>query len=35
MSFCGWTGTILRVDLSSGAIELQTLDPGFARAFLG
>lgn len=35
MSFYGWTGTILRVDLSHGAIERQPLDAGFARAFLG
>ncbi|MFQ5666913.1 MAG: aldehyde ferredoxin oxidoreductase family protein [Candidatus Binatia bacterium] len=35
MSFCGWTGRILHVDLSSGAIERQPLAVGFAHAFLG
>ncbi|MBI4514288.1 MAG: hypothetical protein HY699_00520 [Deltaproteobacteria bacterium] len=35
MRSCGWAGTILRVDLSSGAIERQPLEAGFARAFLG
>ena len=35
MELCGWTGTILRVDLTSGAVERQALDPTFARAFLG
>jgi len=35
MPLSGWTGTILRVDLSSGTIERRALDTGFARAFLG
>jgi aldehyde:ferredoxin oxidoreductase len=35
MALCGWTGTILRIDLTSGAIERQPLDPAFGRHFLG
>ncbi|MFZ5918002.1 MAG: aldehyde ferredoxin oxidoreductase family protein [Chloroflexota bacterium] len=32
---CGWMGVILRVDLSSGRIERQPLDPQLARDFVG
>ncbi len=35
MALCGWTGTILHVDLGSGAIRGRELEPAFARAFLG
>ncbi|MFI5394261.1 MAG: aldehyde ferredoxin oxidoreductase family protein [Candidatus Binatia bacterium] len=35
MAFCGWTGTILHVDLSSGTIERQPLEADFAHAFMG
>lgn len=35
MELCGWTGTMLRVDLSTGAIERQPVEPRFAQAFLG
>ena len=31
----GWTGTILRVDLSSGNITREPLDPEFARTYAG
>lgn len=31
----GWAGTILRVDLTSGTIEKRSLDPLFAKQFLG
>lgn len=31
----GWMGTVLKVDLSTGLVIHQPLDPGFARTFLG
>ena len=31
----GWTGTILRVDLTSGAVTREALDPRLAREFIG
>jgi aldehyde:ferredoxin oxidoreductase len=31
----GWTGTILRVDLSSGKILKESLDPGLAKTYIG
>ena len=31
----GWSGTILTIDLSTGSLIRQPLDPGFARSFLG
>ena len=31
----GWSGTILKIDLSTGSFIRQPLDPGFARSFLG
>jgi aldehyde:ferredoxin oxidoreductase len=31
----GWTGTILRVDLSSGAVTREPLDPQVARKYIG
>lgn len=35
MTFCGWSGTILRVDLTSGDIERRPLDPALGRLYLG
>ncbi len=31
----GYMGTILKIDLTSGSIEKESLDPGLARMFLG
>jgi aldehyde:ferredoxin oxidoreductase len=31
----GWTGTLLRVDLTSGTITREALDPQVARAYIG
>jgi len=35
MTLCGWTGRILRVDLSSGTVRCTDLDPRFAETYLG
>ena len=31
----GWTGTILRIDLSSGKVTREALDPQVARQYIG
>ena len=31
----GWTGTILRVDLTAGSFKKEALDPELAKKFLG
>ena len=35
MSFHGWTGTTLRVDLTRGEIRREALDPDWARDYVG
>jgi len=35
MTLHGWTGTVLRVDLTRGEIRREALDPGWARDYVG
>jgi aldehyde:ferredoxin oxidoreductase len=35
MTLRGWTGTVLRVDLTRGEIRREALDPDWARDYIG